>query len=72
MISIFFPKTLNSEISFSIIFCSIYSFLTKFKAIRGVENFISALNIEFEEVYKRTNTSYKPTAEGLSDYKSAS
>ena len=23
-------------------------------------------------MYKRTNTSYKPTAEGLSDYKSAS
>ena len=30
------------------------------------------LNIDFDEVYKRTNTSYKPTAEGLSDYKSAS
>ena len=31
-----------------------------------------ALNLDFDEVYKRTNTSYKPTAEGLSDYKSAS
>ena len=30
------------------------------------------LNLDFDEVYKRTNTSYKPTAEGLSDYKSAS
>ena len=30
------------------------------------------LGIDFDEVYKRTNTSYKPTAEGLSDYKSAS
>ena len=30
------------------------------------------LEIDFNEVYKRTNTSYKPTAEGLSDYKSAS
>ena len=30
------------------------------------------LDIDFDEVYKRTNTSYKPTAEGLSDYKSAS
>ena len=30
------------------------------------------LGINFDEVYKRTNTSYKPTAEGLSDYKSAS
>ena len=28
--------------------------------------------MDFDEVYKRTNTSYKPTAEGLSDYKSAS
>ena len=30
------------------------------------------LGIDFDEVYKRTKTSYKPTAEGLSDYKSAS
>ena len=30
------------------------------------------LGIDFNEVYKRTNTSYKPTPEGLSDYKSAS
>jgi 7-cyano-7-deazaguanine synthase len=30
------------------------------------------LNIDFNEVYKRTNTSYKPTVEGYSDYKSAS
>ena len=30
------------------------------------------LGIDFDEVYKRTNTSYKPTAEGLSDYKSSS
>ena len=30
------------------------------------------LGLDFDEVYKRTNTSYKPTAEGLSDYKSAS
>lgn len=30
------------------------------------------LNISFDEVYKRTNTSYKPTKEGYSDYKSAS
>ena len=30
------------------------------------------LCILFDEVYKRTNTSYKPTKEGLSDYKSAS
>ena len=30
------------------------------------------LGLDFDGVYKRTNTSYKPTAEGLSDYKSAS
>ena len=30
------------------------------------------LGFDFDEVYKRTNTSYKPTPEGLSDYKSAS
>ena len=30
------------------------------------------IGLDFNEVYKRTNTSYKPTAEGLSDYKSAS
>jgi len=30
------------------------------------------LNIEFDEVYKRTNTSYKPYPSGNSDYKSAS
>jgi 7-cyano-7-deazaguanine synthase len=31
-----------------------------------------SLAIHFDEVFKRTNTSYKPTKEGLSDYKSAS
>ena len=30
------------------------------------------LGISFDEVYTRTNTSYKPTSEGYSDYKSAS
>ena len=30
------------------------------------------LGINFDEVYKRTNKSYKPDAEGRSDYKSAS
>jgi len=30
------------------------------------------LGLDFDDVYKRTNTSYKPTADGLSDYKSAS
>ena len=30
------------------------------------------LDLDFDEVYKRTNTSYKPDAQGRSDYKSAS
>ena len=30
------------------------------------------LGLDFDDVYKRTNTSYKPTVDGLSDYKSAS
>lgn len=32
----------------------------------------ATLNIDFDEVYKRTITSYKPNDEGISDYKSAS
>ena len=30
------------------------------------------LGLDFDEVYKRTNTSYKPYPSGNSDYKSAS
>ena len=30
------------------------------------------LGLDFDEIYKRTNTSYKPNLEGHSDYKSAS
>jgi 7-cyano-7-deazaguanine synthase len=30
------------------------------------------LGLDFDEVYKRTNTSYKPYPNGNSDYKSAS
>ena len=44
----------------------------KYDILKDGESCCECLNIEFEEVYKRTNTSYKPTAEGLSDYKSAS
>jgi 7-cyano-7-deazaguanine synthase len=33
---------------------------------------VSELGIDFNEVYKRTNTSYKPYPSGNSDYKSAS
>ena len=44
----------------------------KYDILKDGETCCKLLNIDFDEVYKRTNTSYKPTAEGLSDYKSAS
>ena len=44
----------------------------KFDILKDGEVCCKKLNLDFDEVYKRTNTSYKPTAEGLSDYKSAS
>ena len=44
----------------------------KYDILRDGESECKILDLDFDEVYKRTNTSYKPTAEGLSDYKSAS
>ena len=44
----------------------------KFDILKDGEVCCKKLDIDFDEVYKRTNTSYKPTDEGLSDYKSAS
>ena len=44
----------------------------KFTILKDGEVCCEKLGLDFDEVYKRTNTSYKPTAEGLSDYKSAS
>ena len=44
----------------------------KFDILKDGEVCCKKLNLDFDEVYKRTNTSYKPTAEGLSDYESAS
>lgn len=44
----------------------------KFNILEDGEFCCEKLGLDFDEVYKRTNTSYKPTAEGLSDYKSAS
>ena len=44
----------------------------KFDILKDGEVCCKELKIDFDEVYKRTNTSYKPTPEGLSDYKSAS
>ena len=34
--------------------------------------YVQILKIDFDEVYSRTNTSYKPFPSGNSDYKSAS
>jgi len=44
----------------------------KFTILKDGERCCKMLNLDFDEVYKRTNTSYKPDAEGRSDYKSAS
>ena len=44
----------------------------KYSILQDGEVCCKELGLDFDEVYKRTNTSYKPTAEGLSDYKSAS
>ena len=44
----------------------------KFTILQDGEVLCKKLKIEFDEVYARTNTSYKPTPEGWSDYKSAS
>ena len=44
----------------------------KFDILKDGEICCKKLGLNFDEVYKRTNTSYKPDAEGRSDYKSAS
>ena len=44
----------------------------KYDILLDGEVLCETLNINFDEVYARTNTSYKPTPEGWSDYKSAS
>ena len=44
----------------------------KFDILMDGQHCCEQLGLDFDEVYRRTNTSYKPTAEGLSDYKSAS
>jgi 7-cyano-7-deazaguanine synthase len=44
----------------------------KFTILQDGEVLCNKLKIDFDEVYARTNTSYKPTPEGWSDYKSAS
>ena len=49
-----------------------YLYGDKFTILQDGEACCEALGLDFNEVYKRTNTSYKPTMEGYSDYKSAS
>ena len=49
-----------------------YLYGDKFDILKDGEICCEKLNLDFDEVYKRTNTSYKPDAEGRSDYKSTS
>ena len=44
----------------------------KFGILQDGEKLCETLGLNFDEVYKRTNTSYKPYPSGNSDYKSAS
>ena len=44
----------------------------KYDILKDGEILCKKLGIDFDDVYARTNTSYKPTPEGWSDYKSAS
>jgi len=44
----------------------------KFTILQDGEKLCEKLGLEFNEVYRRTNTSYKPFPSGNSDYKSAS
>jgi 7-cyano-7-deazaguanine synthase len=44
----------------------------KFGILEDGDSCIECLGLDFNEVYKRTNTSYKPFPSGNSDYKSAS
>ena len=44
----------------------------KFDILMDGQYCCGQLGLDFDEVYKRTNTSYKPDADGKSDYKSAS
>ena len=49
-----------------------YLYGDKFDILKDGEKCCNVLKLDFDEVYKRTNTSYKPNLEGHSDYKSAS
>ena len=49
-----------------------YLEVNKFDILKDGEECCKKLGLNFDEVYKRTNTSYKPFPSGNSDYKSAS
>ena len=49
-----------------------YLKVNKFDILKDGETLCEELGLDFDEVYKRTNTSYKPYPSGNSDYKSAS
>jgi 7-cyano-7-deazaguanine synthase len=49
-----------------------YLYGDKFTILQDGEVLCGELGLDFNEVYKRTNTSYKPYPSGNSDYKSAS
>jgi 7-cyano-7-deazaguanine synthase len=49
-----------------------YLHTDKFGILQDGDSCIECLGLDFNEVYKRTNTSYKPFPSGNSDYKSAS
>ena len=49
-----------------------YLYGDKFDILQDGEKCCDILAVDFNEVYAKTNTSYKPTEEGYSDYKSAS
>ena len=44
----------------------------KLDILKDGEKCCELLGLDFDEIYKRTNTSYKPTPEGWSDFRSAS
>lgn len=48
-----------------------YLAVNKFEILQDGLTACSVLGLDFDEVYKRTNTSYKPYPSGNSDYKSA-
>ena len=55
-----------------VVFYTPYLNTDKFGILKDGESCCECLGVEFNEVYKRTNTSYKPYPSGNSDYMSAS